>query len=131
MGDRVGLAPLGEGEACDRFFCGVEAAGGVEGDLPLSLEVEIVAGVVAEDHHMLLRGVLEEVEDPLAGQESGDKVEVRFVELGAVFQLNLISPGAEVEAAGIDHGFREDGGDNLLHTLVLKDAAVLFEGEKP
>ena len=97
------------------------------GELGLARDRLVRVCPVAEDHP-LLRGVLEEVEDPLFCAEPRHEREVGLLVLHAVGALWVL---ARQRLAVRHAGVVEHGRHDLGHALVLEDAARLALAEQP
>jgi hypothetical protein len=75
--------------------------------------------------------MFKEVKDALLLTKTGDEVEIGLTILDTVFSLLIFSLEAKIGAVSCDAALLKDLFDDVFDFLVLKDPAVLFQGEKP
>ena len=107
----VGVGPRAEParkvDVGDALLLRVQAACRLEGDLLVALDGLVVDGVIPEDHHVLVFGMLEEIKDPLLLEEAADEIHVRLAVLDAEFSQVVLVFQAEFVAVGRDAGLLE------------------------
>src|SRR5262249_2910842 len=109
-GLRLGEVVVVLGDLADAHFLGAaqreydihvlpESRGGVVGGLGLTGAIHESAGLVGKNQRVLVLGVFEEIENAFVFEQAGDKIEIGFAILDAIF-AGLVAAGHPVFVIG-------------------------------
>ena len=124
-----GLNFPGQGPIEDILGRGAALGSGTVSDFFVAFGRLMAGGVIAQDEHMALLVVLEEVVNAFLLQEAADEVEVSLAVLDAVFPGGVLAFDAPFKVGELIA--LEDVLDDLGDGLFLVDAAVGGAGEEP
>ena len=126
---RSGAVPLGDDT--DRVVTGVETSAMAIDELLVAVDRIAHRAVVLEHHDLAGVPLVGEEEDALFFEEPRDERQRALVVLNAVLSLRIFTREAPRLVLVADAEIAKHLGDDLLHVLVLEDAAIDLPLQQP